>query len=192
LFPSCGGWNPQPIKFRPFEPPSCAEVAGTVRNGQPGHALLVPAGSIRYQQLPRWSHELPGGFTVAPLDFRCMMAEIVGFDSKGGAAAPAKPAKQEPFAIGCCVCPSGSDRAPATCRSGPGDPSTRSADIRCPRRLAEGRNRKVVADRQSGESQSGVNCRPADLRLWHIRDIARSQIDFRFRRKSGHAADIAP
>ena len=53
-----------------------------------------------------------------------MMAEMVGFDSKGGAAAPAKPAKQEPFAIGCCVCPSGSDRAPATCRSGPGDPST--------------------------------------------------------------------
>jgi hypothetical protein len=26
-----------------------------------------------------------------------MMAEMIGFDSKGGAAAPAKPAKQEPL-----------------------------------------------------------------------------------------------
>jgi hypothetical protein len=28
--------------------------------------------------------------------------------------------------------------------------------------------------------------------FWHFRDIARSQIDFRFRWKNGHAADIAP
>jgi hypothetical protein len=28
-------------------------------------------------------------------------------------------------------------------------------------------------------------------RLWHIRDIARPQIDFRFGWKSGHATDIA-
>jgi hypothetical protein len=27
-------------------------------------------------------------------------------------------------------------------------------------------------------------------RLWHFRDIARSRIDFRFRGKSGHTADI--
>jgi hypothetical protein len=31
-----------------------------------------------------------------------------------------------------------------------------------------------------------------DVADWHIRDIARSQIDFRFRWKNGHAADIAP
>src|SRR5262245_27603474 len=30
----------------------------------------------------------------------------------------------------------------------------------------------------------------SDFVLWHIRDIARSQIDFRFRWKSGRAADI--
>jgi hypothetical protein len=28
------------------------------------------------------------------------------------------------------------------------------------------------------------------VRKWHIRDIARSQIEVRFRCKSGHAADI--
>jgi hypothetical protein len=31
-----------------------------------------------------------------------------------------------------------------------------------------------------------------DLADWHFRDIARSQIDFRFGWKNGHAADIAP
>ena len=31
----------------------------------------------------------------------------------------------------------------------------------------------------------------AHSRLWHIRDIARSQIEVRFRCKSGHAADIS-
>jgi hypothetical protein len=45
--------------------------------------------------IARWSHELPCGFTVASFDFRCMMAEMVGFDSKGGAAAPATPARQD-------------------------------------------------------------------------------------------------
>jgi hypothetical protein len=30
----------------------------------------------------------------------------------------------------------------------------------------------------------------AHSRLWHIRDIARSQIEVRFRCKSGHTADI--
>jgi hypothetical protein len=29
-------------------------------------------------------------------------------------------------------------------------------------------------------------------RLWHFGDIARSQIDFRFRGESGHAADVTP
>ena len=75
----------------------CADVAGTVRNGQPGHALLVPAGSIRCQQLPFGHTNCRVGFSVAPFDFLCIMAEMVGFDSKGGAAAPAKPAKQEPL-----------------------------------------------------------------------------------------------
>ena len=30
----------------------------------------------------------------------------------------------------------------------------------------------------------------ANVRSWHIRDIARSQIEVRFRCKSGHTADI--
>ena len=33
-------------------------------------------------------------------------------------------------------------------------------------------------------------CQPGAVHTWHIRDIARPQIEVRFRCKSGHAADI--
>jgi hypothetical protein len=36
------------------------------------------------------------------------------------------------------------------------------------------------------------NCYMAWVRSWHFCDMVRSRMDFRFRRKSGRAADIAP
>jgi hypothetical protein len=34
-------------------------------------------------------------------------------------------------------------------------------------------------------------CQPGAVHTWHFGDIATSQVDFRFRWKSGHAAEIA-
>ncbi len=49
------------------------------------------------------------------------------------------------------------DRAPAADRSRAGAARARAADAGGPQRLPEGRNREMVADRESGRDQGGVN-----------------------------------
>ena len=136
---------------------------------------------------PRWSHKLPGEFTVTPLNFRCMMAEIVGFNFErrrccAGQARQARTLSPSAVLPAQRIRPCASDLPLWPRKSVHAISSHQMCSAPCRRPKS-----KSGGYRQSGEIKA-ERIAGRRLPLWHFRDITRSQIRFRFRRKSGHAA----